>query len=91
MIRVEVVYHGRVQGVGFRATVRAAARQFRVAGWVRNEDDGTVKLDVQGDEPQVEALLAEIARRMGRFIERAHRLTLPVENAPEASGVEIRR
>ena len=40
---------GRVQGVGFRYRTRYAAGQLGLTGWVRNEDDGSVTLEVQGD------------------------------------------
>lgn len=40
---------GRVQGVGFRAFVRHAARELALAGWVRNEPDGTVAAEASGD------------------------------------------
>lgn len=41
---------GRVQGVGFRWFVREAARRHRLAGWVRNRPDGSVELEVSGDD-----------------------------------------
>ncbi len=68
MIRQRVIYSGRVQGVGFRATARALARNRSVTGWVRNEDNGTVLLEVQGNADVVEAFLNELRREMGRFI-----------------------
>ena len=54
------IVHGRVQGVGFRYWARSAAADLRLAGWVRNRDDGTVELVVQGPSDRVsrfEALL----------------------------------
>lgn len=47
---------GRVQGVGFRWFVREQARTLDVAGWVRNDPDGSVVLEVSGPEPAVQAL-----------------------------------
>jgi len=49
---------GSVQGVGFRETTRRRAQQLGVMGWVRNEDDGTVLLHVEGPGDAVESLLA---------------------------------
>lgn len=47
-----------MQGVGFReATVRRAQRA-GVLGWVRNADDGTVRVHAEGPEPAVEGLVA---------------------------------
>lgn len=71
MICQRVHYHGRVQGVGFRYTARSIAQGFAVAGTVRNEADGSVKLVVQGERGQVEAFLAALAQRMAGNIERA--------------------
>ncbi len=47
---------GRVQGVGFRWFVREQARRLDLAGWVRNEPDGSVVLEVAGALPAVQAL-----------------------------------
>lgn len=48
--------HGRVQGVGFRWFVADRARALDLAGWVRNEPDGTVSGEAQGDFSRLEAL-----------------------------------
>lgn len=66
--RVEVVYRGRVQGVGFRATVRELARSLPVTGWVRNEPDGTVSAQIQGTRDEIERVLRLVDDRMGGFI-----------------------
>jgi len=55
---VHVFVSGRVQGVGFRWSVRAEARRRELAGWVRNRRDGRVELVLQGEEPRVEGALA---------------------------------
>ena len=39
-----IIFHGRVQGVGFRYTTHRIARGFPVTGFVRNLTDGTVEL-----------------------------------------------
>ncbi len=73
MKRVEIVYRGCVQGVGFRATARSTSKPFEVAGWVRNEPDGSVRLVAEGEEGEVERFLEALSHRMGRFIEAAQR------------------
>jgi acylphosphatase len=45
---------GRVQGVGFRWSTQEVAQRLGLAGWVRNEDDGTVSGLVQGDDGAVD-------------------------------------
>jgi acylphosphatase len=52
-----VVVHGRVQGVFFRETVRRRAYRAGVAGWVRNNDDGTVEAWFEGDPDDVEIMV----------------------------------
>ena len=59
-MRVRLVVSGRVQGVGFRWFAREAARRHRLAGWVRNSADGSVELEVSGDEGGIRELLATI-------------------------------
>jgi acylphosphatase len=55
-----VFYEGRVQGVGFRYTVRQIAMGYDVAGWVRNLPDGRVELLAAGDAGEVEPFLKAI-------------------------------
>src|SRR5205823_7036786 len=52
-----VVVRGRVQGVFFRDSVRRLAESRRVAGWARNEFDGSVEVWVEGPPGAVEAVV----------------------------------
>jgi acylphosphatase len=56
--RRRVVVYGFVQGVGFRFAVERAARSRGVAGWVRNQLDGTVEAVFEGEPEDVQALVA---------------------------------
>ncbi len=47
---------GRVQGVGFRWFVEREAHLLRIAGWVRNNHDGTVEILAQGTRDQLAGL-----------------------------------
>ena len=89
MERRRVVYSGRVQGVGFRATACETASGHVVSGWVRNEADGSVMLEVQGDVGEVERYLAELRRVMGRLIVREDSLQAEVVGGER--GFEVRR
>ena len=52
-----VVVHGQVQGVFFRETTRRRARRAAVAGWVRNNPDGTVEAWFEGERDDVEVMV----------------------------------
>ncbi|HSJ17789.1 MAG TPA: acylphosphatase [Solirubrobacterales bacterium] len=57
MTRRRVVVHGRVQGVFFRDTTRRRAIELGVAGWVRNNPDGTVEAAFEGGDDHVERMV----------------------------------
>jgi len=48
-IREHIIFHGRVQGVGFRYQAMYAARSFDLTGWVENLPDGSVEMEVRGE------------------------------------------
>ena len=57
MIRRRVVVHGFVHGVYFRDSVRRRAVSTGVAGWVRNNRDGSVEAVLEGDPDAVERVV----------------------------------
>jgi acylphosphatase len=85
---VQIRFTGRVQGVGFRATARAAAANRRVTGWVRNEPDGSVLMEVQGDAAEVSATLDTLRQAMARNIQAEH--AAPITDIPAEAGFVIR-
>lgn len=66
MIRRHLIVHGLVQGVGFRYHVAQWASLNRICGWVRNNYDGTVEIDAQGEEADM-ARFIELVRQGPRF------------------------
>ena len=62
MIARRYIVRGRVQGVGFRWFVDYEARQLGLAGWVRNNINGTVEVLAMGDEQQHLALRGKLHR-----------------------------
>ena len=58
MRRIRAIVTGRVQGVSFRASTASEGRRLGVVGWVRNKRDGSVELEAEGPDDQIEALLA---------------------------------
>lgn len=67
VIRKHMIFRGRVQGVGFRYTAKYLAQSLGLTGWVKNEWDGTVIMEVQGSEIMINKLLEGINRN--RFID----------------------
>ena len=55
-------FSGYVQGVGFRWRARRAAEAAGVTGWVRNETDGSVTMEIQGEEDQIDQVILAIER-----------------------------
>jgi len=55
-----VFFEGRVQGVGFRWTVKNLARGYEVTGWVKNLADGRVEMQVSGETDEVDSFLEAI-------------------------------
>ncbi len=60
MASYQVFYSGRVQGVGFRYSVKQIAAGYEVVGWVRNLPDGRVELQAGGGREEIDAFLAAI-------------------------------
>jgi acylphosphatase len=58
----QVIVHGRVQGVGFRAFVEGEALARGLEGWVRNRRDGSVEAVFMGEAATVAAMV-EACRR----------------------------
>jgi acylphosphatase len=59
---VELVVHGRVQGVGFRYYTRACAQRSGVVGWVRNREDGTVEIRAEATEERLRQFIQAVRR-----------------------------
>ncbi len=84
MRRVRAKYHGQVQGVGFRATCQSIAAGYVLTGFVRNEPDGTVLLEAQGDSVEVTQFLDGVQSRLDQHISLAAVTEIPTisETAP---------
>jgi acylphosphatase len=57
MKAVQARVSGRVQGVAFRWYTEERARSLGVAGWVRNEPDGSVLVHAEGEDDAVDSLV----------------------------------
>lgn len=60
MIRQRIVFTGRVQGVGFRWRAKQAASLYGCTGWCRNDWDGSVTMEIQGEEEAIDKVIRSI-------------------------------
>ena len=67
IIRKHIIFYGSVQGVGFRYRARHAANLYGCTGWVKNEWDGSVTMEIQGEEAQIDRVI--LAIEGGRFVQ----------------------
>jgi acylphosphatase len=89
MLSLELFFEGRVQGVGFRWSVRNVAKGFDLKGWICNLADGRVQMQVTGEEQEVRDFLDAI----GQSELRAHirkQTESPLDTPVLANGFEIR-
>lgn len=87
-IRKCFYFSGDVQGVGFRFRAYHTANALGLTGWVRNEYDGSVTLEVQGEESGVDVMPDIIEKSPYIRIENVEAKTLPID--PEEKSFEIR-
>jgi acylphosphatase len=81
---------GRVQGVGFRAWTRAQAQSLGLAGWVRNEPDGSVSALIAGPADGVNEMIARLERGpAGARVDEVRSSEAKPEDAP--ARFEVRR
>jgi acylphosphatase len=81
-------FSGQVQGVGFRYTTLLTARGFNVSGFVENLGDGRVRVEVEGEEEEVNAFLTAVEERMRGFVRHVERTA--ERRDPEFSSFTIR-
>ena len=67
MIRRHIIFTGWVQGVGVRYRARHAASLYGCTGWVRNEWDGSVTMEIQGEPETIDQVIHAIGA--GRYVQ----------------------
>lgn len=87
-VREKITFFGQVQGVGFRYRAVYAARDLACTGWVENEPDGTVDMEVQGTPEAIEALIREISS--GSWIEVTDTLRERIPTVPGERDFRVR-
>ena len=80
-VRKYIRFFGQVQAVGFRWRAMQAAQLYGATGWVRNEYDDSVSMEIQGTERQIDDVIAALDRGSYIVIERMEVKKLePVED-----------
>lgn len=65
-VRRRYRFYGRVQGVGFRYEAMRIASQLSLVGWVKNEYDGSVTVEIEGAPSYIDSFLLAM-RAVPRF------------------------
>ena len=87
MIRRRLIFFGQVQGVGFRWTARMLAAHHSCTGWVHNERDCSVSMEIQGEQQSIDRIIASLNEDRYIRIDKIESTDLPVE----AGETEFRR
>ena len=86
-IRKHIIFYGRVQGVVFRYYAVQKANQLGLTGWVKNLYDGSVEMEVEGQEELIDQLIIFLQNRTYIWIERIDAKKIPLQQ--DSSFCEI--
>ena len=86
-IRKRFIFHGEVQGVGFRWNAKHIARKYDVTGWAENRYDGTVEMEAEGNPRDIDCLIHELKHARWTYIERIEEQDIALQ---DGYGFEIR-
>lgn len=76
-VRKYIRFYGLVQAVGFRYTACHAARLYGATGWVKNEWDDSVSMEIQGTEQQIDSVIKALNRGTYIRIDRMETKSIP--------------
>ena len=88
-VRKRIIFYGDVQGVGFRYISARAAREIGLTGWVRNEYDGSVMMEVQGTEEMIDRLILALDRAIYIQIKAMDVKKLPIVEGEGGFGIRM--
>ena len=86
MLRQRIVFKGWVQGVGFRYRAIRAASQYGVTGWVRNDPGGSVTMEIQGTQQQINDVITALEHGTYISIDHMDTETIPVIEGERGFG-----
>ncbi|WP_276933960.1 acylphosphatase [Dubosiella newyorkensis] len=79
-VRIAAHFTGIVQGVGFRVEMWRRANEMRLSGWVRNNLDGSVDANLQGNIKKIDTLLEQMQQIPRIQIERIDTQQIPLQD-----------
>ena len=79
IIRERIVFRGDVQGVGFRYTAKYTARTYGLTGWVMNDWDASVIMEVQGPREVIDLMILNLKEDRYIGIDDIERTSIKVE------------
>ena len=88
IVRKYIRFYGQVQAVGFRWRAQQAANALGVTGWVRNEYDDSVSMEIQGTESQIDDVIASLER--GTYIRIYNMEVKNIAVDPDERGFRVR-
>ncbi len=88
LVRKRIVVSGRVQGVGFRYRASRAAGMLDLTGWVRNDPEGTVTMELQGEAEQIYRMIPILEQGSWILIEDWKEKSMPVD--PDERSFHVR-
>ena len=88
MVRKYFRFTGWVQGVGFRWRAKHAANMVGATGWVHNEYDGSVTMEIQGSEEQIDQVILSIEQ--GRYVRIENQEVKDLPLVPDERGFRSR-
>lgn len=77
-IRKRFLFHGSVQGVGFRYKACYSAKNRGVSGWVRNLADGSVEMEAEGYPADIEAVVRALEEHSWGNVESVDEEIIPL-------------
>ena len=86
-IRKYIGLYGKVKGVGFRSRTEEASKKFSVTGWMRNEGDDFIGMEIQGTKREINRFIRYLKRGKGIRIENVKAREITV--VPDESGFSI--
>lgn len=79
VVRMHYRFFGRVQGVGFRFTAKYTASSLGLTGWVYNDFDGSVEMEIQGNAESIKKMITRLDSDNFIEIERLEKEIIPVD------------